>query len=509
MAIEYVNGIPLLSEDVAKFSKFTTDGGLTIDPSNMKKKPLAESLAGTVDSGGVSLNPERMIDVPLHQQIGSAFSPGTLTIPPMSNPNVVNQSEQPVANTLPVTEPIPTTKNNLLDNNPSMVSETQTTIQSGGAPSAKSLAELDAAYEKQKKAISDSSAIGAQKAAEEAGYIRQLAEEQSKFAEQQKQKQAQHEAELSKQMAEISKAQDEARGKSLDPDRLWKQKGTGARIVGAIAVGLGAAGSVLGRTENFALNIINDAVRNDIEAQKQELEDAKGRVSEARNTYAMLRQRGMDDKQAELSLKQLSIENIQNQIAAMSAGYKSKEITANAQELNAKLEMAKAQFGVELSQHTSNKVTTTIQNKALVENPEVIKDKRERFVPFGGPGEGFFALTKEDASLIKKQNAATESLFYSIDKMKDLISKNAFAKVNQVVRSELERLRGDIIMDINNSKNLGAFDEGTRQLLEKQVPSPNDFNSLANFSMQGLDHLRSNISSKRNAYLNSYRGKLQ
>jgi hypothetical protein len=80
------------------------------------------------------------------------------------------------------------------------------------------------------------------------------------------------EAEVTAKMSAVQQFDDEAQGRYAEfgPDRFFKQKGTWATIGAAIAQGLGAYAAILGRTENFAGNIIQNAIDRDIAAQREE-----------------------------------------------------------------------------------------------------------------------------------------------------------------------------------------------------------------------------------------------
>jgi hypothetical protein len=64
--------------------------------------------------------------------------------------------------------------------------------------------------------------------------------------------------------------------KDIDPDHYWHEKGTGARIGSAIAVALGAFGAAMPHSgaggRNYAQEIVNSAIENDIKAQQMNLD---------------------------------------------------------------------------------------------------------------------------------------------------------------------------------------------------------------------------------------------
>lgn len=66
---------------------------------------------------------------------------------------------------------------------------------------------------------------------------------------------------------DLSKDQDEL--SAIDPNRFWNSKSTGSKILGAIAVGLGAFGAAMTKSgSNDALKMIMQAIDDDINAQK-------------------------------------------------------------------------------------------------------------------------------------------------------------------------------------------------------------------------------------------------
>lgn len=82
------------------------------------------------------------------------------------------------------------------------------------------------------------------------------------------------------------KAMDDAiakgRAMSIDPNRYWKKAGTASNILSALSVGLGAfaSGMTHGATGNPGLAMLNQAIENDINAQKEDLDNYWGSVKQ-------------------------------------------------------------------------------------------------------------------------------------------------------------------------------------------------------------------------------------
>lgn len=96
---------------------------------------------------------------------------------------------------------------------------------------------------------------------------------------------------------------------------------------------LGTFGSALAKTPNAALEIINRGIDRNIDAQKAEYERKKDKINLDQNAYALLRQQGLDDKQARLAARQAIIEKFQHQTESIASKYSNELIQNNAQRL--------------------------------------------------------------------------------------------------------------------------------------------------------------------------------
>lgn len=121
---------------------------------------------------------------------------------------------------------------------------------------------------------SEADAAKAANEAEAAGRAKAAADsEQSMIQSQQNVARAQQEANEADAAAK-ARAQQVANMK-VDPDRKMNELGGLSRIGAAIAMGLGAFGAALTHTQNFAQQIIENAINRDIDAQKEEIANAK------------------------------------------------------------------------------------------------------------------------------------------------------------------------------------------------------------------------------------------
>ena len=122
--------------------------------------------------------------------------------------------------------------------------------------------------------------------------------QEEEFAQKQEERQKLQAARENEVLAAVEAATLEYKNAEIDSGRIWQRKGTGSRILAAIAAGLGAYASAMSGTKNFALEIINNAISDDIEAQKAEIALKGGVITEQRNLLSDLRRKGMSDNEA-------------------------------------------------------------------------------------------------------------------------------------------------------------------------------------------------------------------
>lgn len=82
--------------------------------------------------------------------------------------------------------------------------------------------------------------------------------------------------------------------KEIDPDRYWKNQGTGSKISAALGMIFSGVGSARTGQPNYAVEAINNAVNRDIQAQRDD-------QSKSMNLWKMNREATQDDMQANLA----------------------------------------------------------------------------------------------------------------------------------------------------------------------------------------------------------------
>lgn len=99
----------------------------------------------------------------------------------------------------------------------------------------------------------------------------------------------------------LDEKEQELEGRAADPRRLFNESPI-AGWLGALAVGLGAFGAAVTGSRNFALDIINKAINDDIAQQEAEIASDKDAIANRKNAYARELANGADPKFAKQEL---------------------------------------------------------------------------------------------------------------------------------------------------------------------------------------------------------------
>jgi len=329
--------------------------------------------------------------------------------------------------------------------------------------------------------------------------IRAKEEEAATQREERQKLQKEREAEV---LAAVEAATLDYKNAELDTGRIWKKKGTGSRILAAIAAGLGAYASAMSGTKNFALEIINNAISDDIDAQKSEIAQKGSVITEQRNLLSDLVRKGMSDTEAENAARVIMLSQaqtmLQERLAKIKVGSVKQEGALLQQQLNNEKEMKLETLRLSV---TPKKVVTvketqkddpalvhltarelakqralgTEEGKAEARATVQLSDAERRALSV--PGYIGVAPTVEEA---KKARDASKKLTEGIEALDNLVAmrkKHGFETdwFGLIPDADREAAKTDAILFLGMIKNqlfldLGVLQEADVKLLAKAVP---------------------------------------
>jgi len=325
-------------------------------------------------------------------------------------------------------------------------------------------------------------------------------------------RQAQYEADQAKRQREVEELSADVAATKIDPANYFSQQPAWAKVLSLLSVAVGgfAQGYTRGQLRNTALDMMNDAIARDIDAQKANLAAKRASVSEKQSLYAQARQKFGDDQSAYLfadARMSDAVANAARRFAAEARGAEQKEratmiaqtFEAKAKESDAKVgelfarqreaaaaAAARAAAGPTLAQQEQlarlEKIkaeTRKIAAEAAAESGAegVVTGKRaaelqSRYVP----SLGMVAGSSKQADDLNEGFAAVDRTKQVLGEMKRLRLEGATGGFGADA-ARYEALRTDAIASINRAAKLGALDRGTLELLEKSIPESALFSS--------------------------------
>lgn len=209
---------------------------------------------------------------------------------------------------------------------------------------------INAAFDAQANAERSAAAVGAQRAAEEYGYQQEktaLLEADVKKAQTFEARRKSINDDQTQKLEAIQQRLASLSGE-VDPQRFWKGKDTSSKIAAAVGIFLGG----LGGGPNRALDIVNNAVAQDIEAQQQSFQNAmtKGKTEfELQSNLYGQHLRALGDEQlASLATRDAMLGVVEQKLTTTGAKYKTPELQANLEKSLAGIQMERAKVQSDL-----------------------------------------------------------------------------------------------------------------------------------------------------------------
>lgn len=253
----------------------------------------------------------------------------------------------------------------------------------------------------------------------------------------------------------------------INPGRYMSSQGPMSRIVMAIGAGLGGYAQATGGGANPMLDMIQKNIDRDIAAQEQDLSSKKFKVNNMTNAIAEGMKAGMNLQQAKAAARIVALQGAQHQLEAQASLSDSDIVQARKKEMNAGLEDIKNKFRMDL-EGMSYSPAHMVGGAAPSKKQD---DLDKRFVPTGPNGEGFMARTEKEGEKGRALMMAKLNLVPKINRAIELYNKTNFAERGLGPTfsddvSELGSLAGQIGAGLKEQKELGTWDNGSKELAQ-------------------------------------------
>ena len=309
-----------------------------------------------------------------------------------------------------------------------------------------------------------------------------------------------YEQEYARREGDYERLQIEVGNMEVDPERYWERKGTGARIGSAIAVALGAMGSALAKVPNFALDIVNKSISDDLDAQKANIGNKRAQLTGQGKLLAMMRDKFDDDATADAAALAISTRAAANRARARAAGQLSKEAKAGGEKLASELEQQADVFDKQVAQANAIAAQQAAQGRGRGRAPaQAKKADLARYVGLDIKNPDGTTTRVQglagDATRARQLQKGLEGMnrFQAgINRMKQLTAETGFATplTDRKLVARIEAAQGDVIAALGEARQSGIIQEGEFERLSKSIPDASDWFQRKDTAMAALSELQ-------------------
>lgn len=318
------------------------------------------------------------------------------------------------------------------------------------------------------------------KAKNDAYYFATKQAEEQKYAQERAALLAAKQAKIDQTLADLDARSSAVANAKVDPSAFWGEGAQGglARVLGAIAVGLGQYSSSRTGGPNTALNIINSAIDKNIAAQRDNIENQKAGLQAKNSLYAQNLAAFGDKESALLATKMNYLEQAKafaDQQAALNegslrAGAANERFQAATDNQIGDLRLKLAQLG-----HTREAMSSSRHySPGGMVGGAGAPGKTDRIV-VGPDGKAYFARSDEEG----KAGRGLEEGYQEIKALADKASKlrketgildHALKLLGYDTEkiAELKSLNPSLTAGYKKQKNLGTVDAGVERMANAQ-----------------------------------------
>jgi hypothetical protein len=293
---------------------------------------------------------------------------------------------------------------------------------------------------------------------------------------------------------QINSAKSELAEAKIDGMRLFKQ-GNQNRVIAALGLAIGGFGAALTGGKNYAADMLNTIIENDINEQKFEYEKKSGALGTAMKEREIIDARFDRDEDRYLVQRNNRLEAIKNQAEGMLArigGTKAKEQMALT---IAGIDQQIAQNKATMYQNAASTVTTAQKFGPGEASPE----QRKLVTNYG------LAPDVTSAGKVRDADASTEYLKTEFEKARAAIKEYGLGGplTTGKAAAALDKARITVIQAMQKAFDSGVLNPGEYETFIKEIPL-NGWRSLftsEEFALAKLDEIQSMAENKNKSII--------
>lgn len=313
------------------------------------------------------------------------------------------------------------------------------------------------------------------------------------------------------------KTLDDMNSSTIDPDRYYKNRSTGDKVLAAIGIALGGIASGMTGQPNAASQIIRDAINRDVDAQHLDLEKKGKSLAAQGSVYSDLVGQLQNEDAARHYMTSLLLEQSKNVMDQ----YKTQVSTAAQKAELGKLygaidiqngeALQKAKEAMEKDPGVQQGIRAGVKT-GQIDEANLSKEDRERYVKGLG-----FAKDKQAADEITAAESAHKESIKLIDEIINAREKGEGGGKGAEVMSgsfiaNQKRRAASLVLKFKDIAKLGALNEGDYDLLYGMVPKDPTAFTRANIPIIGgafEDPIVSQLKGLKDEFTTKYKNKIR
>ena len=334
-------------------------------------------------------------------------------------------------------------------------------------------------------------------------YLKSTNQAMKTYQDQQKAMYDSQQANLQKIQSDMDASKQAYMNGHLDPHRLWNQAGIGNKISAGIGLVLGGIGAGLAHTPNFALQIFDKMIDQDMESQRAEMDKNK-------SLFAMNMQRYGNQATANAATRLQLYNGLQAELQQKGMGLQSAQAQANYQMGMAGIQERMIPLQLQLASFDAMRQAGSKGLPANFPTERLPQDFQEKLVNVPGPG-GMVkvpAQSKEAANDFRKSEVELNNIDSNLQNLKNVYQSVGMGSIipGTAAHASLADASNAVKLSLGQLVNLKRINEYEAEKYEKMLPGPYSLNSSA--AMAQIQQVENFIKNSRNAsygsLLNNY-----
>lgn len=326
-----------------------------------------------------------------------------------------------------------------------------------------------AGLQQQRRGIAAEAAAISQGARQEVATLGQVFKEAGEKAAEGEQKRIQYQSEFDRLLGIQEKAVNDYASLKIDPNRLYANMSTFEKVMAGISVGLGGFGAGAGGGENKGFAAIKQAIKDDVQLQKDQIDVLGNAVQFRSNLLNDVRQRVGDQLTAEQVTQAILLNRAKLQVDAIQASTKSAQAQANATKLSGALTVEMGKLMKEAGAGLSGQAMANVENGGPTRKFDLSTKEGRAMAALYVPNVGMVGSAPA-ARELADQKAAADSLIKTLGKLEGLFSQHGPTLLPTEARAEAESLWAQMLAEIKQAKRLGALDAGVKEFGGLLIP---------------------------------------